>query len=80
MDYTKISCFKEKLKRDLKPERYQHTINTVLKAMELSLGENVDKEVVFIASLLHDCAKYLDIKDRIFCDSTDMKCPEKAKL
>ena len=26
--------------------------------MELSLGENVDKEVVFIASLLHDCAKY----------------------
>lgn len=58
MDYTKISCFKEKLKRDLKPERYRHTINTVLKAMELSLGENVDKEVVFIASLLHDCAKY----------------------
>ena len=58
MDYTKISRFKEKLQKDLKPQRYQHTINTVLKAMELSLGENVDKEVIFIASLLHDCAKY----------------------
>lgn len=58
MNYTKISRFKEKLKNDLKPQRYQHTINTVLKAMELSVGEDVDKEIVFVASLLHDCAKY----------------------
>ncbi len=58
MNYTKILQFKKKLKNDLKPERYQHTINTVIKAMELSTGLNVDKEVVFIASLLHDCAKY----------------------
>ena len=74
MDYTKISCFKEKLKRDLKPERYQHTINTVLKAMELSLGENVDKEVVFIASLLHDCAKYKtpnEEQKKELCDFVD---------
>lgn len=58
MDYTKILKYKEKLKKDLKPQRYQHTINTVLKAMELSVGQDVDMEVVFIASLLHDCAKY----------------------
>ena len=58
MDYTKILKYKAKLKKDLKPQRYEHTINTVLKAMELAVGQNVDKEVVFIASLLHDCAKY----------------------
>lgn len=58
MDYTRILRFKEKLKKDLKPQRYQHTVNTVIKAMELTIGLNVDKEVVFIASLLHDCAKY----------------------
>ena len=58
MDYTKILEYKEKLKKELRPQRYQHTINTVLKAMELSIGLNVDMEVVFVASLLHDCAKY----------------------
>lgn len=58
MDYTKIEFFKEKLKKDLKPQRYEHTLSTVLKAMELSVGTDADKEKVFIAALLHDCAKY----------------------
>ena len=58
MDYTKIMFFKEKLKKDLKPQRYAHTLSTVLKAMELSVGTDADKEKVFIAALLHDCAKY----------------------
>ncbi len=58
MNYTKIEEYKEKLKKDLKPERYQHTMSTVIKAMELSVGTDADKEVVFIAALLHDCAKY----------------------
>lgn len=58
MDYTRIEEFKEKLKTDLKPERYRHTMSTVIKAMELSIGTSADKDVVFIASILHDCAKY----------------------
>lgn len=58
MDYIKIEEYKKKLKKDLKPQRYQHTMNTVFKAMELSMGTSADKDVVFIASLLHDCAKY----------------------
>lgn len=58
MNYTRIEEFKEKLKKELKPERYKHTMCTVIKAIELSLGTNADKDVVFIASLLHDCAKY----------------------
>jgi len=60
MDYTKIEFFKEKLKKDLKPQRYTHTLFTTLKAMELSVGLNVDKDKVFLASLLHDCAKYFE--------------------
>ncbi len=58
MDYIKVELIKEKLKKDLKPQRYEHTLRTVLKAMELSMGTAADKEVVFYASLLHDCAKY----------------------
>ncbi len=58
MDYTKIEIFKEKLKKDLKPQRYEHTLSTVLKALELSIGTDADKEKVFVAALLHDCAKY----------------------
>ena len=58
MDYTQIEKIKEKLKKDLNPQRYEHTLRTVLKAMELGVGSKADKEVVFIAALLHDCAKY----------------------
>ncbi len=58
MDYIQIENIKEKLKKDLKPERYAHTLRTVLKAMELCIGTVADKEVVFLAALLHDCAKY----------------------
>ncbi len=58
MDYIKIEIVKEKLKKDLLPKRYEHTMRTVLKAMELASGTNADKDVVFTAALLHDCAKY----------------------
>ncbi len=58
MDYTQIELFKEKLKRELKKERYEHTLRTVLTAMELASGTDADRDKVFVASLLHDCAKY----------------------
>lgn len=58
MDYTLIEQFKDKLKKELKKERYEHTLRTVLTAMELTLGTDADRDKVFVASLLHDCAKY----------------------
>lgn len=58
MDYTEIEGFKAKLKNELKPERYQHTLRTVLTAQELCFGTAADREKVFVAALLHDCAKY----------------------
>ncbi len=57
-DYIRIENFKKKLKNELKPERYEHTLRTVNMAMELSVGQSVDLEKIFVASLLHDCAKY----------------------
>lgn len=58
MEYIKIEIIKEKLKKDLLPKRYEHTMRTVLKAIELSVGTDADINTVFCAALLHDCAKY----------------------
>ncbi len=57
-NYIKINEFKQKLKNSLTEKRYQHTLRTLQKAMELSLCIECDREVVFWAALLHDCAKY----------------------
>jgi len=58
-DYIKIDEYKQKLKKTLKPERYEHTLRTVQKAMELCVGTAADRDRVFVAALLHDCAKYI---------------------
>ncbi len=57
-DYIKINAFKQKLKETLTEKRYQHTLRTLQKAMELSMCLECDREAVFWAALLHDCAKY----------------------
>ena len=58
MEYIKIEIIKEKLKKDLLPKRYEHTMRTVLKAVELAIDTEADINTVFCAALLHDCAKY----------------------
>ena len=76
MDYIKIEEFKQKLKIDLKPQRYQHTLFTIIKAMELAVGTSADKDVVFIAALLHDCAKYKTPNESQLSDLKDfVECP-----
>ena len=60
MDYTKIDFYSEKLKKMLTQSRFEHTIRTVNKAVELAKGTDADIQVVLIASLLHDCAKYIE--------------------
>ena len=59
MDYTRIESFKEQLKQTMPDRRYQHTLRTLDMAMELAMGTEADKDVVYYAALLHDCAKYL---------------------
>lgn len=59
--YTKFSIeeLKEKLKNCLTEERYEHSIGTMEKAMELALKFNCDVKKAQYAGLLHDCAKCL---------------------
>ncbi len=57
MNYTEIEAIKDKLKAALPEKTYLHSLRTVCMAMELSLGSTADRDVVFLASLLHDCAK-----------------------
>lgn len=59
MDYTKIEAFKERLRATMPERRYQHTLRTLNMAMELAMGTEADKDVVYYAALLHDCAKII---------------------
>lgn len=47
----------EKLKKTLKPKRFEHTLNVVDAALELSLRYPCNRDKVRYAALLHDCAK-----------------------
>ncbi|MEG1706467.1 MAG: nicotinate (nicotinamide) nucleotide adenylyltransferase, partial [Clostridia bacterium] len=50
-----------KLKTMLTPKRYMHSYYVTKKGLEIC--EEQDREKVFIACALHDCAKYIDKKD-----------------
>ncbi|MBP5662527.1 MAG: bis(5'-nucleosyl)-tetraphosphatase (symmetrical) YqeK [Clostridia bacterium] len=58
MEYTEIERIKARLREQLTEKRYAHTMGTLLMAMELSVHTPADRDVVFYAALLHDCAKY----------------------
>ena len=53
------------LKEDLKPKRWQHTMGVVETAVKMAEKWGCDLEKARIAALLHDCAKYLDIDDKM---------------
>ena len=50
---------KEKLKYNIKPDRYEHSINVMNTALELARLYGADKNKAVFAGLLHDCAKDL---------------------
>jgi len=65
---TKMLEFEQiqkKLKKNLKPKRYRHTLGVVESAAKLAeyYGENIEK--ARYAALLHDCAKNFSDKDLI---------------
>lgn len=53
---------KARLKRNLKPSRYEHSIRVVEKGLELNEHFNfgVSKKQIKAACLLHDCAKHIE--------------------
>ena len=59
--YAKHRKTVEKLRSYLKPERFSHTFYVVKRGLELATDD--EKEKVFTACLLHDCAKYTSPAD-----------------
>ena len=57
MNYIGIEAIKKKLKETLPEKTYLHTLRTVNMGMELCVGTTADRDIVFLAALLHDCAK-----------------------
>ena len=48
---------RQRLKADLKPTRYAHTMRVMMKSIELADKYDVDRKKAALAGLLHDCAK-----------------------
>lgn len=62
-----------KLKEDLKPKRFIHTMGVVDTATKLALKWGCSLENARLAALLHDCAKYVDEKDKLaLCAKYDL--------
>ena len=54
-----IHAYYDRLKKELKPERMEHTAYVLETALSLAERFGADPEKTRIAALLHDCAKYL---------------------
>ena len=52
-----IEQIKSRLKAQLKPERYIHTLGVADTARKLAISHGADPEKAYLAGLLHDCAK-----------------------
>ena len=56
---------RKKMKKELDPERYRHTLGVAYTAQCLAMRYGYDLEKAYLAGLLHDCAKCIPDKDRI---------------
>ena len=54
---------KEKLKKTLDSERYQHSLSAADTARQYAAYLNYDEEKAYLAGLVHDCAKYLTAEE-----------------
>ena len=53
------------LEKELKPDRYEHTIGVAYTAASLAMAHGADVEKALIAGYLHDCAKSLSLEEQI---------------
>ena len=56
---AEIRAFYERLTKELKPQRMEHTAYVLETAVSLAAKYGADQKKARIAALLHDCAKYL---------------------
>lgn len=60
---------KERLKKELKPGRYEHTLGVAYTSACLAMRYGCDMQQAELAGLLHDCAKCIPNKEKLsMCD------------
>lgn len=65
----------KKLKDELSPERFLHSIGTMMAAVELASKYGADTKKARLAGLLHDCAKLGDEKEAMLAEKYALKVP-----
>ncbi len=65
LDKKQIGKYKAYLKDNLSKKRYNHSINVAGAALELARKYGADEDKSYIAGLLHDCAKELDVSKQL---------------
>ncbi|MBQ3792694.1 MAG: bis(5'-nucleosyl)-tetraphosphatase (symmetrical) YqeK [Lachnospiraceae bacterium] len=74
MKYSKI---RKKLKDELDPKRYEHTLGVASTAVCLAMVYDEDLDKATTAGLLHDCAKCLTNEERIkICKKNQIEITE----
>lgn len=64
-----IGEIEQKLKLNLKPERYRHTLGVAYTAASMAMAFDGDVQKAYRAGLLHDCAKGYSLEQqRAFCE------------
>lgn len=76
----KIDSIQKKLKKELKPQRYEHTIGVAYTASSLAMCYRSDMEQAFLSGLLHDCAKCMSDKELLKICSKQLKMKDADKL
>lgn len=61
----RVSIINKKLKKELVPDRYIHTLGVSATCVGLAMSLGVDTDRALIAGLLHDCAKCISDDDKI---------------
>ncbi len=65
LDKKVIGKYKAYLKENLSKKRYNHSVNVAGAALELARKYGADTDKAYIAGLLHDCAKELEITKQL---------------
>ena len=60
-----INDIKKDLKERLSKKRYEHTLGVMYTAAAMAMCFGVDVNQAMMAGLLHDCAKYLNDKEKL---------------
>ena len=67
------SKLRKALEKELKPDRYEHTIGVAYTASAMAMAHGADVEKALIAGYLHDCAKSMSHVDQLkICEKNNI--------